>query len=520
MMNRIFLLVSAVLMLNTSCVEARHRTTTAPADTVIGIPEAYYAPVDGLCGKALKQALATITRQHEVFSYGSLWYYYESTDVVPGTDNQVFDYYSPWTYYFTGLGTAPDGANKEHACPQSWWGGGALCKAYTDLFNVMPSEVVANSAKSNYPLGIVEGTPSFQNSHMRVGASARSQYSGSVFEPCDEYKGDFARLYFYVATTYADAAWGSKESVAHTVAFKTEDYPTVKSWILDLLMQWNAQDPVSEWEITRNERVFSQQHNRNPFIDYPQLADYIWGNKAQQPFDLAQAQVNGEATGEVIGGLFPDDGSTGGNDTDTDNQPIGGEDIISTILLDEDFSSITSGKDSDTGSSSLQWAGNDNFPTVSSAFQAGGVVRLGSSKNAGRLQSRSLGNAGGESVVVLIQVKGWSKVEGNLLVTLSGQDTRTVSYSHTLSDGYEVVQVQFSNCQPQSILTIATSEKRAFITAVRVGIEGGSGSEGISMVHSDRSSVLTYNLMGQPVTSSASGLHLERTRGLRPMFYR
>lgn len=263
------------------------RPSSAPTTVANNCPADYYSDADGLYGQQLKTVLRNICRQHEVFAYGSLWYYYELTDVVPGTRNQMFDYYSPEVYYFTGLGTAPNGTNKEHACPQSWWGKGARCGAYTDLFNVMPSDEEANSAKSNYPLGVVNGNPTYRNSHMKVGPSARKEYRGRVFEPSDEYKGDFARIYFYVATTYPDAPWGCKESVARTVAFTHEDYPTIKSWLIDLLLEWNAADPVSEWEQLRNERVFSQQHNRNPFIDYPELAEHIWGQASKQPFRLS-----------------------------------------------------------------------------------------------------------------------------------------------------------------------------------------------------------------------------------------
>ena len=219
------------------------------------VPQGYYDSASQLSGKSLKVALQKVIQEHEVFDYGSLWYHYEYTDVVPGTDNQVFDYYSPRVYYFTGTGTAPSGANKEHCCPQSWWGSGAVSNCYSDLFNVYPSDIDANSAKSNYPLGLVGSSVKFDNGCTLVGQSKRAEYDGMVFEPCDDYKGDFARIYFYVATCYANAPWGANPNVAKTVAFTQQDYPTIKSWLLDLLLQWNAADPVSDWEIIRNEHV-------------------------------------------------------------------------------------------------------------------------------------------------------------------------------------------------------------------------------------------------------------------------
>lgn len=483
----------------------------AVRDSASVVPAEYYASVDGLCGRDLKVALGRITADHEVFAYGALWYYYEYTDVALGTEKQVFDYYSPRVYDFTGLGTAPAGANKEHACPQSWWGSGALCNAYVDLFNVMPSDEKANSAKSHYPVGLVGGSPAYQNARMKVGSSSRAEYKGTVFEPCDEFKGDFARVYLYVATTYADAAWGCKESVASTVAFRQEEYPTVQPWLLSLLLQWNAQDPVSDWEITRNERVFSQQHNRNPFIDYPQLADYIWGEQCDTPFRLADAQLNGDAAGG-IGGFFPDEGGSsiednqGGNDK-PDDQPIGGEDKIGQMLLDEDFSCITAGNDIDNNGSSTQWTGNANFPTVEAAYEAGGAVKLGASKKPGSIQSRPLGNAAGASLVVLLQVKGWSTVEGQLQVTVSGQPSQTVDYTHSMADGYEVVELHFNGCAANSQLTIATTEKRAFISAVRVGT-AADGSQALLQLGTDTARPTYCNLMGQTVDQGYRGLAL------------
>lgn len=500
--------------MQTACADSCSRQSTAARDSVSRVPAKYYAPADGLSGQQLKVALGQIISQHEVFAYGELWYRYEYTDVVIGTEHQVFDYYSPLVYNFTGTGAAPSVANKEHACPQSWWGKGAQCNAYTDLFNVMPSESNANSAKSNYPLGVVGGKPSYQNARMKVGASGRSQYEGNVFEPCDEFKGDFARLYFYVATTYADAPWGVQTAVAKTVAFTREDYPTIKPWILDLLLQWNAQDPVSDWEICRNERVCHEQHNRNPFIDYPQLADYIWGDKKTEPFRLAEAKINGDATSTGGGGYFPTDPSDNPvNPSDPTDEPLGGEDAIGKILLNDDFSGIQGGNDIENGGSSVAWMGNENFPATATAYEAGGAVRIGSSKKAGYIQSRPLGNAAGTSLIVLLQVKGWSSIEGTLQVSIDDQQ-RTVEYTRTMNDGYEAIELRFDHCPANAKLLIETSAKRAFVSAVRVGI-AASGQQAMLDVHGDAARPLACsNLLGQPVPPFARGFQLFNGRKL------
>lgn len=475
-------------------------STSAPQAST-GIPNGYYKNADGKSAKALKVALGEIARNHTVLSYSKLWEYYEYTDVVPGTQNQVFDYYSPEVYYFTGNGSAPAGANKEHACPQSWWGGGNGSNCYSDLFNVMPSESGANSAKSNYPLGTTSNA-SYSNGRMKVGNSNRAAYSGKVFEPCDEFKGDFARIYFYVATCYANAAWGSKSSVASTCAFKQEDYPTIKSWVLDLLLQWNAQDPVSEWEIERQERVYSKQKNRNPFIDYPQLADYIWGDSTAYTFDLETAVLHGGASGGGYNpgddpGTDPDDPGTNPDDPGTNPDQPGGSFEVGEELMNDTFSDITEGNDNESGGSSKAWDGNDNFPTPTNCYKAGGSVRMGSSKGIGTMTSRPLGNASGTNLVVELSVKGWTSVEGDLLVSASGSEEQALTYTATMNDNYQTLVCELKNCSSNAVLTLKTSAKRIFISSVKVNI--GESSEAITAVLDDAKEAPVCNLLGQRI---------------------
>ena len=248
----------------------------------------YYASTDGKSGAVLKSALHDIITSHEKIYYGNLWAMYESTDFIEGTKNsaghyRVFDYYSNNIHYFNGDGTTVSGMDREHAVPQSWWGNDNNLDVRSDLFHVMPSDSKANSAKSNYPLGVVKGTTSFSNPRMKTGKDSTGKM---VFEPTDDYKGDFARMYFYIATCYPDI-W----QTGTNYAMQSEAYPTLKSWIVDMLLQWHRQDPVSEWEMKRQERVARFQHNRNPFIDYPEFAEHIWGNKKTSPFSLSSATL-------------------------------------------------------------------------------------------------------------------------------------------------------------------------------------------------------------------------------------
>jgi len=263
-----------------------------PDIALAGIPEGYYKNADGKKKAALKAAMYDIISPHTKISYGNLWISYEKVDYLPKTNSQgrhqVMDYYSDEVKYFTGTGSAVNGMNKEHVAPQSWWGGGTGIPVGCDLFQVIPSDATANSAKGNYPLGVVKGSVSYSNPRMKTGNDANGR---KVFEPCDEYKGDFARIFFYVATCYSDVNWENRSDV--NVSFRKEDYPTLKSDILPVLLQWAKNDPVCEWEKTRNERVYAEQGNRNPFVDFPYLAEYIWGDSIDYAFSIDGSSSGG-----------------------------------------------------------------------------------------------------------------------------------------------------------------------------------------------------------------------------------
>lgn len=238
-------------------------------------PNGYYNSITGKKTQALKTALSTLLLNHTVQEYNSLWSFFPSTDVRP--DGTVWDMYSSNVRSFG----ATSGMNREHSFPKSWWGGD-VNMAYTDINHLFPSDGDANMAKSNYPLGEV-GTASFNNGVTKVGTNVFPGYSTSatVFEPANEYKGDFARTYFYMVTCYQNYTWSYMYMVDQNV------YPTLKPWAINMLMKWHRQDPVSSKEINRNEAVFKIQNNRNPFIDYPQLAEYLWGDSTAYTFGLA-----------------------------------------------------------------------------------------------------------------------------------------------------------------------------------------------------------------------------------------
>lgn len=265
------------------------------------IPSGYNDGIEGLHTDQLITALHIIICNDTTgyLSYGPgkgrTWEGFYTTDRKL-SDNSLIDMYSSEIRYFpdpnpyfSSFGTT---VQLEHSLPKSWWGGYEWA-AYKDLFHLYPSNGEANNAKSNYPLGVVTGSVIFTNGVSKVGVGVYSGYSGNVFEPADEYKGDFARSYMYMATAYQNYVnyWNSPMLDNNT-------YPVFNTWAKDLLLAWHRNDPVSDKETTRNEAVSGFQHNRNPFIDYPQLAEYIWGNNTGTPFSFITGTIN--VTGKIL----------------------------------------------------------------------------------------------------------------------------------------------------------------------------------------------------------------------------
>ncbi len=546
------------------------------ASAFAGIPEGYYSSADSKKYVDLKKALCDIIKEHATFSYSSLWEYYPFTYYNISNPNQVLDMYSDNVNYFSNTSNL----NKEHTVPKSWWGGSTEIGPGCDIFNVIPSEQKANGAKSNYPLGIVAGTASFDNGVTKVGKSGVNGYDDTVFEPKDSYKGDFARIYFYVATCYPDLLWNDNNAKAMTNSTEL----TLQSWIIPMLLEWNDADPVDAAEIQRNEDVYKQQGNRNPFIDYPELADYIWGSKSDDSFVFSDHKanegeskdfktilpsfsidygtesepktVNENTTVTVQGGTttstlftringgeweqtdYTTKYNSGGTEykvaaaknytisgntlieayctkegflnSDTIEAYFTGVDFSKEYLLREAFDELSSGNNtSNTGPSSTAWTGNDNFPTTTLAYPAGNAVKLGGSSKSGSLTSRALATTGG-TIEVEFDVKGWTKVEGNISVSLTGAETQIVKYTATLSDDFEHIKLTFTGFSANPTLTIGTTAKRAFldnITVKQVTVDGISFP-----TDSNTSSEATYNLAGQKVSAKYKGIKIANGR--------
>jgi len=264
------------------------------------IPDGYYTNATGLTGDALRAALHDIvSKDAKKIAYGSgylngIWGAFQYTDVFPfPNQTRIWDMYSDVpngtaNYYFV-LGTNQCGNasqegdcySREHSFPKSYWGGGGQTGSadpqYTDLFHLVPADQYVNNRRSNYPYGEVSNPTWTSTNGSKLGPNAFSpSYTETAFEPIDEYKGDLARGYLYLATRYMNvfASWEKITQEGDVIM----DGNNFSQWFLSLLLKWNEMDTISQKEIDRNNSVFynTAQGNRNPFIDHPEYISQIW----------------------------------------------------------------------------------------------------------------------------------------------------------------------------------------------------------------------------------------------------
>lgn len=254
------------------------------------IPTGYYDSAAGFTGATLKSKLSTIiTNGHSDHGYAALWTAYNTTDrdKTYENDNTILDIYSelpnststnndPYNFAYSTnqcgtYSSEGDCYNREHIVPQSLFNQSS--PMVSDIHFIRPTDGKVNGMRSNYPFGKV-GSVSYTSANgSKLGTSASPNYSGTVFEPIDEFKGDVARMIFYFVTRYeTKLSTFTSGDILGSSAF-----PGITDWELAVLISWHNADPVSQAEIIRNDASYTFQGNRNPFIDHPEYVNSIWG---------------------------------------------------------------------------------------------------------------------------------------------------------------------------------------------------------------------------------------------------
>lgn len=248
------------------------------------IPTGYYSTATGT-GYTLKTQLYNKIKGHTDRGYSGLWTTYATSDRDNQyeNDNSIIDIYSenptgvdPYKYI---LNTNQCGTysvegncyNREHIVPQSSFN--SATPMVSDAHHIPPTDGKVNGIRSNYPHGNVATASIITRNGSKLGTSAVSGYTGTVFEPINEFKGDIARMYFYFVTRYENTV----ASYSSFPMFNGTSNQALSTAFLNLLKTWHANDPVSAREIARNNAIYARQGNRNPFIDRPEFVALIWG---------------------------------------------------------------------------------------------------------------------------------------------------------------------------------------------------------------------------------------------------
>jgi len=293
-------------------------------------PPGYYEGTATLSGYALKSKLSELISRNAVsWHYGDLPAFYGLTDrdFYYENDSTLLDIYSenpdgadPYNYHYelpdliSGASNEGEGWNREHIFSQSFFY--SNYPMYSDLHFIVPADARVNQRRSNYPYAEVGGSPVFESLNgSLVGISSVPGYNLTVFEPIDAFKGDIARMLFYVAVRYEKLLplfqWANVRN-----PFQERQEEALQPWLIPMLKQWHQQDPVSQKEQDRNNKVFFIQGNRNPFIDHPEWVNMIWNDDPPDTISpdapvFLEAAGKGKHFVELQWSVNPDDASLG-----------------------------------------------------------------------------------------------------------------------------------------------------------------------------------------------------------------
>lgn len=250
------------------------------------IPAGYYDSLEGLSGNALKQAVQDIIANPAVVrahNYGDIEFILKEADKNPLNSNQVWQMYveSPKPILDYQTGSSNIGVwNREHIFPQSRGGFSGGTSSTADGIGVwLPTnadDILSGHADAHH-LRAEDGAENSTRSNRDYG----SDYNGPTGSQ-GSWNGDVSRALFYMAVRY---------NGLNLVNGNPSDAIVGQIGDLATLLTWNTTDPRDDFEMNRNNYIYTWQMNRNPFIDYPNLADYIFGaNFGQQWFSTLSTQ--------------------------------------------------------------------------------------------------------------------------------------------------------------------------------------------------------------------------------------
>ncbi len=510
-------------------------------------------------GEALLEALSTkISTNVKTLSYDGLWTAYKSTDIIPGTSSSIWDMYGGFAFAYGSKQCGnykSEGAcyNREHSIPKSWFS--EKSPMYSDIVHLVPTDGKVNGMRSNYPFGeVANATYSYSFPERSAGgvvyqtAGVSKLGSGKaingvsapsiVFEPDDQYKGDFARIYMYFVTRYKGVATVTEHGQS---TFKST-YPYLTSYGLALLKKWHEEDPVSEKEIARNDGIESVQGNRNPFVDYPEWANKIFGTSyVDEKLEKLTMNTNSEylpygSTLQLSVTPTPSDASslvswTSSNSnvasvTDDGLVTIGNETgyalITATSLEDSSikaYCNITSYAPSDIDVTSItavnisltvgetkpievSYSPSDSYPIPTYSYEYDDTyINVDSNGNIKALKE------GNVSLIINAYQGGVKRCLTQCVITIAGEkeavlgDSVTIVFKTADSDGS-------ADVGKDDVLSTLVSEGASYISNVTGATKLYQGKTGIKMGSSSASGLLSISLSDDIKNKDVAGIGL------------
>ncbi|MFN2261872.1 MAG: endonuclease [Psychroflexus sp.] len=264
-----------IIIIDNDFVVADWGTPTNPTYDVVTSTQSggYYDSLDGLSGEALRQAIQDVIAEEgvvKIHTYTDIIDILNEADESPENSNEIWLVYreeSRAKYLYQTGSTGTGFWNREHVYPRSrggffsieddgmatgidnWWNTNAdsTRHANSDAHGLRAADANENSSRGNKHFGDYVGPDGNEGS----------------------FKGDVARAAFYLAVRFNDLS-------------VVDGFPEVEGQLGDLatLLTWHDDDAADDYEMRRNNIVYEWQNNRNPFIDYPELVSYIWGENA------------------------------------------------------------------------------------------------------------------------------------------------------------------------------------------------------------------------------------------------
>lgn len=259
-------------------------------------PAGYYASLEGLSGVALKQALQDIIANPSVVhlhSYADMWDIIRTADTNPLNSGQIWDMYLevPMSKIDQQQGSSIVGKwNREHIFCQSRGGFNVALGDYADGINIWNTTSAASTVdgvSDAHHIRAENGQENSSRNNKNYGpVNTATVYAGPTGTQ-GSWRGDVARACFYMAVRFNGLNVVNGDPSENNGANPSGNIGDLASFLA-----WNVSDPKDDFEMNRNNYVQTWQHNRNPFIDYPLLADYIFGAQYGQPWFSALASAS------------------------------------------------------------------------------------------------------------------------------------------------------------------------------------------------------------------------------------